>query len=183
MSKIGKKPVLIPPKTSASISEDNLLISGPLGQLSLKIPQDCIDVFIKEKEILVMTKKDTKLARALHGTIRSLINNMIIGVNQGYQKSLIIEGIGYKAALEDNKIKLEVGYSHPIYVLIPDYLQVKVDKNKITISGVDKQAVGNFAAKIREIRPPDSYKGKGIRFENEILRLKPGKKAGVAAGA
>lgn len=183
MSKIGKKPIILPDKVTSRLEGNVLEISGPLGKLTFKIPEHLIDLLLSEGSISVVNKNDSKLSLAMRGTARSIINNMVLGVTQGYSRSLIIEGIGYKAALEQNKLKLEVGYSHPIFIEIPSGIKVQVEKNKITVSGIDKQLIGDFAARIRRVRIPDSYKGKGIKFENEILKLKPGKKAGAAAGA
>jgi large subunit ribosomal protein L6 len=183
MSKVGKKPINIPDNVQIKYQNNVLSAQGPLGNITFNIPTAFIDLSVQDKEILVTRRNDSKLAKSLHGTIRRIINNMIIGVTQGYSKSLIVEGIGYKAALEQDAIKLDVGYSHPVYIKIPKDIKVTVDKNKITIFGVDKQVIGDFAQRIKNIRPPDAYKGKGIRFEGEILKLKPGKKAGASASA
>lgn len=183
MSKIGKKPITIPDKVQVEYKNGLIYVKGPLGNLDFKIPDHLIDILIENQSVLVKQKNNSKLARSLQGTFRSLINNMIIGVTSGYSKTLVIEGIGYKAALEGGRLKLDVGYSHSVYIDIPKDIRLTVEKNTITISGIDKQLIGNFAYQIKKVRIPDAYKGKGIRFSTETLKLKPGKKVGAATTA
>lgn len=176
MSKIGKKPIIIPQGVEVNEKNGVIYVKGKKGELSLTLRPE-IKVEIGQKEIKVLPKVKTKESRALWGTFRSLINNMIEGVTKGFKKQLEIHGIGYKANLEGDTLVLEVGFSHPVRKKIPQGLKVSVEKNIITIEGIDKQLVGEFAAQIRKVRPPDPYKGKGIRYFQEKIKLKPGKKA------
>jgi len=176
MSKVGKKPIVIPEKVKVNKEDDSLVITGPLGELKLNIPND-IEVVVEENIIKVKPRKINKLTKKLWGTIRSLINNAVLGVIQGYEKKLIIEGLGYQAQVNGNNLILKIGYTHPVSLKIPENLKVKVDKNIISVWGIDKQKVGNFAAIVRKQKPPEPYHGKGIRYENEIIKKKAGKKA------
>lgn len=179
MSKIGKKPILIPQGVNLEIKEDEIIIKGPKGELSQKIPPE-IGVKKEGEKILVSLKRKTKKSPALWGLIRALLQNSIQGVTEGFEKKLELRGIGYRCFLEKEGIlKLEVGFSHPVTIKIPPFLKVTLEKNIITIWGVDKQKVGEFAAKIRKIQPPEPYKGKGIRYLGEQVRMKEGKKAGA----
>ncbi len=176
MSRIGKQPVIIPDKVEVKIAQGEITIKGSKGELVQEIPLE-IEVSVKEKEIIVTSKKKTKRSSALWGLLRTLIFNMIQGVTEGFEKKLEIEGIGYRVALQGNKLVLNVGYSHPIEVEAPKGIEFKVEKNTITVLGIDKQLVGQVAAKIRSKRKPEPYKGKGIRYAGEIIRRKAGKKA------
>jgi large subunit ribosomal protein L6 len=176
MSKIGKKPIQIPEGVEIKIEERVVKVKGPKGELSLEIRPE-IGINIKDNQIEVFPKNKTKQTKALWGTTRSLINNLVEGVTKGFQKQLEIQGIGYKANLEGRDLILEVGFSHPVRMKIPQGLEVSVSKNIITVTGIDKQLVGEFAAQIRKVRPPEPYKGKGIRYLGEKIKLKPGKKA------
>lgn len=180
MSKIGKKPIKIPKEVEAKIEKNVIFIKGPRGSLSFQIRPE-VEVKIEDGQIKVVLKKETKLGKALWGTTRSIINNLVEGVTKGFKKQLEIQGIGYKATLEGETLVLDVGFSHPIKVKIPEGIKVSVEKNIITIEGIDKQLVGEFAARIRKIKPPDPYKGKGIRYLGEKIKLKPSKKAIGAA--
>lgn len=176
MSRIGKKPVEIPSDVSVSINNNTLIIKGKLGELRLDI-NPAVDVKVEGNKITVSPKADTKFARAMWGTTRALINNMIIGVSKGYSKVLQLVGVGYRARLEGNKLVLNVGYSHPVEVVPPPGIKFNVEEQvKITVSGYDKALVGQVAANIRAIRKPEPYKGKGMRYENEVIILKEGKK-------
>lgn len=180
MSRIGKQPIIISEGVEAKIDRDLILIKGKKGELIQKLIPE-IEVEIKGNEILLKEAKKTKNSSALWGTFRALIANMVQGVSKGFEKKLIIEGIGYKAIMSGNKIVLSLGYSHPIEIEVPKGIEFKVEKNTITISGADKQVVGQIAAEIRSYRKPEPYKGKGIRYEGETIRRKAGKKA-VATG-
>lgn len=177
MSRIGKKPIALPEKVSVSIKKSSLDVKGPKGQLTWTLPY-LVDVHVKEKELIVERKNETRQGRALHGLSRSLISNMVVGVSEGFIRVLEIYGIGYRAKLEGNRIVFSLGYSHPITYNLPEGVKAEIDKKqtKITLSAIDKQLIGQVAANMRSLRPPDSYKGKGVRYENERLRLKEGKK-------
>jgi len=176
MSKIGKKPILIPEGVEVKLEGNTIYVKGPKGDFSLEIRPE-IGIKIENGQIEVFPKMQTKETKALWGTTRSLINNLVEGVTRGFKKQLEIQGIGYKAKLEGNELVLEVGFSHPVKMEIPEGIEVSIDKNIITIEGIDKQLVGEFAARIKKVRPPDPYKGKGIRYLGEKIKLKPGKKA------
>ena len=173
MSKIGKKPVDLE-GVEVELKDRVLTVKGPKGSLDLDIPA-VIDVEIRDKELVVKRKGNSREAKALHGTIRALINNMVQGVKEGFKKELIFEGVGYKAEVRGDKLVLDVGYSHEVEYKVPEGIQISVDKSKIVVEGIDKQKVGQVAYEIRQIRPPDAYKGQGIRYADEVLRLKPGK--------
>ncbi len=177
MSRIGKQPIIIPKDVQIEIRGQKVAIKGPKGEISQEISPE-ISVEKKEDKIIVTPKRKTKKTPALWGLTRALLQNHVIGVTQGFEKQLEIRGIGYKASLEGEKtLKLEVGFSHPINLEIPAGLNVSIEKNIIKVSGIDKQKVGEFAAKIRRVRPPEPYKGKGIRYVGEKVRKKEGKKA------
>jgi len=180
MSRIGKKPILIPQGVEVDIKDEKVLVKGPKGEIFQAIPEEIL-VKKEDNKILVSSKGKSKKTSALWGTIRALLSNNLKGASVGFEKKLEIRGIGYKAAIEDkNILKLQVGFSHPIKIEIPPGLSLLVEKNIINISGIDKQKVGEFAAKIRKIRPPEPYKGKGIRYLGELVRKKASKK--VASG-
>lgn len=179
MSRIGKQPIKIPEKVEVKIDGQSIVIRGPQGELSWSMPRE-IKAEAKEKEIIVQPAKKTKKTPALWGLSRNLIFNMIQGVTESFEKKLQLEGVGYRAALQGNKLVLSLGFSHPIEIEAPKGIEFKVEKNIITISGIDKQLVGQVAAEIRAKRKPEPYKGKGIRYVDEIVKRKAGKKA-VAA--
>lgn len=181
MSRIGKLPVPIPDKTKVDISGANVTITGPKGSLTFAVHPD-IKVAVQEKEIVVNRKTEQKKHRALHGLTRALIQNMVEGVNQGYKKELQIVGVGFRAEVRGKIMVMNIGYSHPIIFRPPDgiHLSVEPKENRIEVSGIDKQLVGQVAAKIRSFRVPEPYKGKGIRYMNEHVRQKAGKTAGTA---
>ncbi len=186
MSRIGKNPVTIPAGVTAQQASDGILtIKGPKGELSWK-PNPLITVSVKETEIVVTRDDESKIKHALHGLTRTLIQNMVIGVTQGYSKTLEINGVGYRVAIQGNKLVLSLGYSHPIEYPTPAGITFKVDeekKNILYISGIDKQLVGQTAAEIREFRKPEPYKGKGIKYSDEHIRRKAGKAAAKAVAA
>ncbi len=182
MSKIGKKPIDIPSGVSVEIKGNTVTIKGPKGTLNYEF-HPMMNVKVEENQIWIKRPNDEKIFRSLHGTVRQIINNMVIGITQGYKKTLIVEGTGYKASMQGNKLILNVGYSHPVAYIPPPGIVIKVEgNNKIIVEGIDKQKVGQVAAELRKIREPDSYKGKGLRYEDEKIKLKPGK-AAVGKGA
>ena len=177
MSRIGKKPIEIPDGVEIKIENRLVKIKGPKGEMSKEIPLD-IGIEIKDKEILLNPKRKTKKSGALWGLTRSLLYNDVKGVTEGFEKELELIGIGYRASVEKEKLLvLEVGFSHKVEIEVPEGIDVSVKKNIIAISGIDKQKVGEIAAKIRKVRPPEPYKGKGIRYVGEKVRRKEGKKA------
>lgn len=180
MSRIGKKPIKIPEGVEVKISGDLVVIKGPKGELSQKIRPE-IKVEKKEGKIFVFPKIETKKTKAFWGLTRSLLANNIKGVVKGYEKKLVIEGLGYKAEMEGKDLVLRVGFTHPIKIIPSEGIKLSVDKNIITVSGIDKGLVGQGAAKIRKVRPPEPYKGKGIKYLGEVIKRKPGKKV-VTAG-
>lgn len=176
MSRIGKQPIKIIEGVEVTIKNRNILVKGPKGELSLDVPE-LLKVEKKEDQIIVTIEIQKKQSKASWGTFRALIQNLILGVTTGFEKKLEIRGIGYKANVESkDKIRIDVGYSHPIFMEIPEGLEVKVEKEIVTITGIGKQAVGQLAAKIRATRKPEPYKGKGIRYLGEKVRRKEGKK-------
>jgi len=179
MSRIGKKPIQIPQGVEVSIKENVVETKGPKGALSCVVPFE-LSVEKKENELLFDVKKQTKTSSALWGLFRSLVQNNVIGVSDGFQKQLEIIGVGFKANVEGKNLNLSLGFSHPVKLEIPEGLAVVVEKNIITITGIDKQKVGQFTAVIRALKKPEPYKGKGIRYVGEKVRRKEGKKA--AAG-
>lgn len=176
MSRIGKQPIQIPEGVEVKIDGDLVIAKGPKGELRNQIRPE-IKVEIKNKEIILKPAKFHKGTQALWGTYRSNIFNMIEGVTKGFEKKLEIQGVGYKANLEDRDIVLSLGFSHPIKIKAPEGIEFKVERSIITVSGIDKQLVGQVAAEIRSKRKPEPYKGKGIRYQGEIVRRKVGKKA------
>ncbi|MGQ9818796.1 MAG: 50S ribosomal protein L6 [Candidatus Kapaibacteriales bacterium] len=177
MSRIGKKPIEIPNNVSVSDENRVLTFKGPKGALSFKIP-DGINYQIDGKVLKFQRNGDDKKVRAKHGLARALVNNIVIGVTNGFIKTLQIEGVGYKAEAKDNKLLLSLGYSHPILFIPPEGVSIETPSaTMINISGIDKQVVGEVAAKIRKLRPPEPYKGKGIRYKDEYVRRKAGKSA------
>ena len=176
MSRIGKKPISIPEKTEVNISDGSVTVKGPLGELTRSFKPD-IKIKIEEKEIILEPVKITNDSNMLWGTYASHITNMIKGVNEVFTKKLSVEGIGYKVNKEGNDIVLNVGFSHSVKIAIPEGVNVEVEKNVISISGSDKEAVGQFAAKVRATKKPEPYKGKGIRYDDEVVRRKQGKRA------
>ncbi len=181
MSRIGKKPINIPDGVEVTIDEDKVMAKGPKGEISRRFRPE-IKIEIKEGRIIVSPKIITKRTNAFWGLTRSLLANMVEGVKEGYEKKLEIKGLGYKAKMEENEIVLMVGFTHPVKVNIPDTVKAEVDKNIITISGVDKELVGQIASKIRKVKKPEPYKGKGIRYLGERVRRKPGKRVVTGAG-
>ncbi len=175
MSRIGKKIIAIPEKTEVKASNGLITVKGPLGELSRKMGAE-IAITIAEGKVTLVPVKDTLEARALWGTLAAHILNMIEGVNKPFMKKLIIEGIGFKSDLKGDELTLALGFSHPVKVTVPKTLKVLVEKNVVTVSGIDVEAVGQFVARVRNYKKPEPYKGKGIRYEGEVIRRKQGKK-------
>jgi len=181
MSRLGKLPILLPAGTQAKFENDFLIVKGAKGELNLKIHK-IIKIDINEKEILVSVKDEkNKEAKPLWGLFRTLINNMVIGVNKGYEKKLEIIGVGFRSAVSGKKLTLSLGFSHPVEFILPEKVNCKVEANIITLSSIDKQLLGEIAAQIRKIKKPEPYKGKGIKYTDEIIRRKEGKTAAKGA--
>lgn len=182
MSKIGKKVIIIPDGVTVSIADSVVKVKGPKGEQEVVIHPK-VDVAMADGELSVsVSNPDDKRRRALWGTFRSLIANAVTGVVSGFEKKLEIIGVGYKAAFAPGKLTLNLGYSHPIEILVPKGIEVKVEKNTVTITGVSKQEVGEFAAHVRSQREPEPYKGKGIKYSDEVIRRKAGKVVKAVGG-
>jgi large subunit ribosomal protein L6 len=178
MSRLGKLPINLPNGTEAKIDKGFIVVKGPKGELKEKL-HDLVSVELSEKEISVKVKNtDSKKEKSFWGLYRSLINNMVVGVAEGFEKKLEIIGVGYRAAASGNRLDINAGYSHPVIFELPEGISAAVEKNVITISGSDKQLVGETAARIRKIRKPEPYKGKGIKYADEVIVRKEGKAAG-----
>lgn len=175
MSRIGRLPVAIPAGVTVSVADGNVVtVKGPKGTLVRTfVPELTIEV--KGNEVLVSRPNDLKREKSLHGLTRTLIHNMVEGVSNGFSKTLEVNGVGYRAVKQGKKLTLSLGYSHPVEMDDPDGIETKVDGNKIIVSGVSKEKVGQYAAEIREKRKPEPYKGKGIKYETEVIRRKVGK--------
>ena len=181
MSRIGKKPILIPDGVEVKVDGSNVSVKGPKGDLSLDIRNE-IAVQVKEGQIIATPKIHIKQTKAFLGLTRALVANMVKGVSQGYEKKLEINGIGYKANLEGKDLLLFLGFTNPVKIVCPEGITISVEKNIITISGIDKYLVGQIAATIRSKKKPEPYKGKGIKYLDEIIRRKAGKKATGTTG-
>ncbi|MFH1509764.1 MAG: 50S ribosomal protein L6 [Candidatus Nealsonbacteria bacterium] len=182
MSRIGKKPIEIPVGVEVKLEGSKVTVKGAKGELSREFRPE-VTIEMKDNIISTSITSEEKLSKALWGLTRMLISNMIVGVSEGFEKKLEIQGVGYKAEIVGNKINLSMGYSHPVNLEIPEGLAAVVDKNIITISGINKENVGQFAANIRKVRKPEPYKGKGIRYVGEYVRRKVGKKVAGTTGA
>ncbi|MBD1921521.1 50S ribosomal protein L6 [Microcoleus sp. FACHB-831] len=175
MSRIGKRPINIPAKVEVAIDGQQVAIKGPKGQLSRILPAE-VTVEQEGSTILVKAKNDSRPARQRHGLSRTLVSNMVEGVSTGFQRRLEIQGVGYRAQVQGRNLILNVGYSHQVQIEPPEGVQLAVENNtNVIVSGIDKEIVGNTAAKIRAVRPPEVYKGKGIRYAGEVVRRKAGK--------
>ena len=177
MSRIGKSPIKVPSGVTVTINGNDISVKGPKGELKKSFRPE-VSFKQEDGEITVTRNSDERQARGLHGLSRTLLNNMVVGVSEGFEKKMQVVGVGYRAAVEGNKLVLSLGYSHPVEIEIPKGLAVEAGKgNILTITGFDKQELGDFCAYVRSRRPPEVYKGKGIRFENEVIRKKAGKAA------
>jgi large subunit ribosomal protein L6 len=175
MSRIGKRPIPIPDKVTIAIEGQAVSVKGPKGQLSLTLVPE-VAVSQDGGTLLVTRVNESRVARQRHGLSRTLVANMVEGVSQGFQKRLEIQGVGYRAQVQGSNLVLSVGYSHPVTIEPPTGIQIAVENNtNVTVSGIDKEIVGNIAASIRAVRPPEPYKGKGIRYSGEVVRRKVGK--------
>ncbi len=176
MSRVGKQPVILPEGVNVNIVNNTILIKGKKGELKNNYPEN-VKVIKEDNKIIVSPVNDSKSSKGSWGLIRTIINNMIVGVEEGFTKNLIINGVGYRASVSDGILTLQLGYSHDIKLAIPNDLEVKCTKpTEIVISGIDKQKVGQFASEIRSLRKPEPYKGKGVRYSDEVIRRKEGKK-------
>lgn len=174
-SKVGKLPVAVPAGVTINVSDNLVTVKGPKGELKQAV-SNLVKIEVKGTELTVTPSDESKAASAAHGLYRNLINNMVAGVTNGFAKSLIITGVGYRAEVKGKELVMNLGYSNEFIAIIPEGLTVAVDQNgKITISGIDKQKVGEFSSQIRKLRGPEPYKGKGIRYEDEVIRRKVGK--------
>ena len=179
MSRIGKSPIPIPSGVDVKVDDQHVTVKGPKGTLERTLAPE-VTVTVQDGQLLVARANDERRSRALHGLSRALLNNMVVGVSAGYSKELQAVGVGYRASLKGSQLELLVGYSHPVVITPPEGLKVEVpEPTRIIVSGIDKEAVGQLAANIRRVRPPEPYKGKGIRYAGEVVRRKAGK-AGVA---
>jgi large subunit ribosomal protein L6 len=177
MSRIGKRPIEVPAGVNVAISPGRVQVNGPLGELSQTVPQR---MKIEQDDGTLVVTRPTERGedRALHGLTRSLLANMVEGVTSGFEKRLVIQGVGYRAALRGTDLELSVGYSHPVVMKPPQGITFEVpDQTTVVVKGIDKQAVGEIAAQVRKVRPPEPYKGKGIRYDGEYVRRKVGKRA------
>jgi len=181
MSKIGRKPISIPEGVNVVLDNKTIKVNGPKGNLEFCLPLD-LEIKIADGMLKIGSKHSDKVSKSLFGLTRSMIKNMIIGVEKGFEKELELVGVGYRAEVNGDILQLKVGFSHPIEVKAPAGIEFKVEKNKIKVIGIDKQLVGQVAAKIRAIRPPEPYKGKGIKYVDEIIRRKPGKSIAKTEG-
>lgn len=180
MSRIAKQPIILPAGVTAILDGGKLFVSGPLGALSRQF-RDEVKIDITPDGIIVAPSHKSILANALSGTYASHLRNMVEGVTKGFEKKLLIEGVGLRYVVNGDKIKLNLGFSHPVELTIPTGLKVVTEKNQMTISGIDKELVGSFSAKVRSLKKTEPYKGKGIRYSDEIVRRKQGKKAGATS--
>ena len=175
MSRIGRQPVVIPAGVTVEVAEGNkVTVKGAKGTLERVLPAE-MTIKVEDGHVVVTRPNDLKKMKSLHGLTRTLIHNMVVGVSEGYQKTLEVNGVGYKAAKQGKKLVLSLGYSHPVEMEDPEGLETTVDGNKITVKGISKEKVGQYAAEIREKRRPEPYKGKGIKYADEVIRRKVGK--------
>ena len=176
MSRIGRMPIAIPAGVTVEVAENNkVTVKGPKGTLERVLPSE-MEIKVEGAEVVVSRPNDLKKMKSLHGLTRTLINNMVVGVTTGYQKVLEVNGVGYRAAKSGNKLTLNLGYSHPVEMIDPEGVETVMEgQNKIIVKGIDKEKVGQFAAEIRDKRRPEPYKGKGIKYADEVIRRKVGK--------
>ena len=177
MSRIGKNPVTIPDGVKIELKGNLINVSGQKGSQSWTVHPN-IKILVEDDNILFERGDNSALNRSLHGTTRQIVNNMVIGVSAGFKKELEIVGVGYQANMEGNRLKLQIGYSHDIYFDLPEGIKATADRTTITIEGIDKQLVGSVSSKIRSFRSPEPYKGKGIRYKDEYIKIKQGKTVG-----
>lgn len=177
MSRLGKTPIPLPKDVECKIVDKKVQVKGPKGTVSHPLVEG-ISLKVEDGKVLILRDENISLPRTTHGLMRATVNNMIVGVSKGFERRLSLVGVGYRAAVQGSQLDLQLGFSHPTKIAIPKTVQVTVDKSVlIVITGVDKHAVGQFAAAVRAMRPPEPYKGKGIRYEDEVVRKKAGKAA------
>ena len=177
MSRIGKKPINLPSDVTIKIENNFVTVNGPKGQLEAQFNAD-LTFDVQENVVEIVRPSEAKFHKAIHGTTRALLNNMVVGVSEGFKKELKMVGVGYRSAMQGNTLVLQAGYSHPVEMILPEGITVEVVKNTtIIVAGIDKQLVGEFSANIRDVRPPEPYLGKGIRYVDEHVRRKEGKTA------
>jgi len=177
MSRIGKKPVTVPSGVTVTVENNFVTVNGPKGQLEAQFNAD-LTFDVQENIVEIVRPSEAKFHKAIHGTTRALLNNMVVGVSEGFKKELKMVGVGYRSAMQGNTLVLQAGYSHPVEMILPEGITVEVVKNTtIIVAGIDKQLVGEFSANIRDVRPPEPYLGKGIRYVDEHVRRKEGKTA------
>ncbi|MBI2346139.1 MAG: 50S ribosomal protein L6 [Deltaproteobacteria bacterium] len=182
MSRIGKQPIIIPDKVAVQVADGNVTVKGPGGTLTRQL-HPLLAVAADGKQLVVTRRDETRLARSVHGLTRTLLHNMVVGVTGGFKRELDIIGVGYRAEVKGKALQLALGFSHPVLFPIPEGIKVQVDKQThLTILGADKEMVGEMAAKLRRLRAPEPYKGKGVRYTDEVIRKKVGK-AAASAGA
>jgi large subunit ribosomal protein L6 len=175
MSRIGRLPVVVPAGVTVEVKENNyVVVKGSKGTLERNLPVE-MDIKVEDGHVVVTRPNDLKKMKALHGLTRTLIHNMVVGVSEGYEKVLEVNGVGYRAQKQGKKLVLSLGYSHPVEMTDPEGLESVVEGNKVTIKGIDKEKVGQYAAEIRDKRRPEPYKGKGIKYADEVIRRKVGK--------
>ncbi len=175
MSRIGKRPITVPAKVQLTINGNNVIVKGPKGELSRNLPMQ-VEIKQEGETVTVTRRNDSRVARQMHGLSRTLVANMVEGVSTGFQRRLELQGVGYRAAVQGKNLVLSVGYSHQVQIEPPEGVQFAVENNtNVIVSGFDKEVVGNTAARIRAVRPPEPYKGKGIRYAGEVVRRKAGK--------
>jgi large subunit ribosomal protein L6 len=179
MSRIGKLPILVPKEVEIKITENNIICKGPKGELKLDLNPN---VKVEQKDSSIIISLKNKEMKAIWGTYRQLVSNLVEGVTRGFEKKLEVVGVGYKAQVQGKKLVITIGYTNPVEMEAPQGIEFKIDKNVITISGIDKQQVGQIAAEIRDVRTPEPYKGKGIRYVGEHVRKKEGKKTVASEG-
>ena len=175
MSRLGKKPIAIPEKTTVTIAEGIVTVAGPLGKLEMNF-KPVVEISVENNTVVLKPLDQELETLALWGTYSSIIDNLITGVNKSFEKRLIIEGVGFKSELKGDNISMNLGFSHPVVVKIPSDIKVVIEKDNVIISGIDKAKVGQFTANIRAYKKPEPYKGKGIRYSDEVVRRKEGKK-------
>ena len=178
MSRIGKNPIIIPNNITINIKDNTVMVKGPKGSLQY-LYHEHIRLEQKEDHLIVERSSNEKFQKSLHGTTRQLIQNMIIGVSDGFTKELELIGVGYQGSVQGRRLKLQLGFSHDIYFDVPESIEISAERTSIKVKGIDKQLVGSVAAKIRSFRPPEPYKGKGVRYKGEYVRSKQGKTVGA----
>jgi large subunit ribosomal protein L6 len=178
MSRIGKLPITVPDNVTVDIDGLTVSVKGPKGELTRTMPEGVTLGRDDDGSVTVTRNGDSRTERSRHGLVRTLIDNMVVGVTDGYAKSLELVGVGYRAAPKGSDVELQVGFSHPVVIEAPEGISFQIETTKITVSGIDKVLVGQVAANIRKVRPPEPYKGKGIKYQGEVVRRKAGKAAG-----